>query len=189
MTIDWNVLATIASPIAALIIGVILDRLFENRPRLISYLGHVSGIRLHRTKEEKEDTTVNTHSVVLRNAGRKTAKNVRLGHNILPDYQVMPDIQHEVIDLPNGGKEILFPTLVPKKQITITYLYFPPTYWSQINTHIESDEGPGKFVSVLPTPQLPRWLTTIIWILIGYGVIGVIYTAYNLIRYFVGGSA
>lgn len=178
MTIDWNIVATIASPIVALFIGAFLNHLLENRAKVVSYLGHVSGIRL------KSEHHVNTHSVVLRNAGRKTANNVRLGHNILPDFQIFPDIEYTVRDLPGGAKEILIPTLVPKKQITISYLYFPPLTWDQINTHLESDEGPVKVLNVLPTIQFPKWLITVLWILIGYGVIGVLYTIYELIRWF-----
>ncbi len=129
---------------------------------------------------------VNTHSVVFRNAGRKTANNVRLGHNILPDFQVSPDTEYTVADLPGGGKEIRFPKLVPKKQVTITYLYFPPLTWDQVHTHVESDEGPVKVLNVLPTVQLPRWVITILWLLVGYGVIGLLYSAYALLKLYVG---
>jgi hypothetical protein len=37
MTIDWNVLATITSPVIALFAGVWINRRFESRPVLISY--------------------------------------------------------------------------------------------------------------------------------------------------------
>ena len=33
------------------------------------------------------------------------------------------------------------PTLVPNEQVTISYLYFPPTTWKQINGPVKSDEG------------------------------------------------
>lgn len=120
---------------------------------------------------------------MLSNTGRKTANNVRVGHTILPDFQVFPDVEYDVAHLPGGGKEILFPKLVPKKQITITYLYFPPVTWDQVNTHLESDEGPSKVINVLPAAQFPKWLVTLLWLLIGYGVIGIIYTAYELIKW------
>jgi hypothetical protein len=178
MPIDWNIAATIASPICALFIGAFLNHLLENRPKVVSYLGHVSGIRLNW----QQPVHVNTHSLVIRNAGRKTANNVRIGHNMLPDFQIFPDIEYEVRDLPGGGKEIAIPKIVPKKQITITYLYFPPLLWNQINTHLESDEGPVKILNVLPTVQLAKWLITILWILIGYGVIGGLYTIFEIIK-------
>lgn len=48
MTIDWNVVATIASPVIALLIGAFLNRALANRPKVVSYLGQVSSIRLSR---------------------------------------------------------------------------------------------------------------------------------------------
>ncbi len=180
MTVDWHVVATIAAPIITLFVGAALSRAIENRPRVVSYLGHVSGILVTSGDRPFQ---VNTHSVVLRNAGRKTATNVRLGHAVLPDFQVFPDIEYDVKDLPGGGKEVCFPKLVAKKQVTITYLYSPPLTWEMVNTHVESDEGPVKVLRVLPTVQLPRWQILILWILIGYGIIGLIYTIYSLARW------
>jgi hypothetical protein len=179
MHIDWAVFATLAAPILALLVGAALNHFIENRPKVVSYLGHVSGILLNRNNQPFQ---VNSHSVVLRNAGRRTAKNVRLGHVVLPDFQVSPDIQHTVNSLPGGSKEILFPQLVPQKQVTITYLYFPPLTWNQVNTHVESDDGPVKILNVLPTVQMPRWQVVVIWSLIGYGVIALAYSVYALYR-------
>ncbi len=175
MSVDWNVVATMASPLVALFVGAALNRAIESRPRVVSYLGHVSGIFLSRATPPMQ---VNTHSVVLRNTGRKTARNVRLGHAVLPDFSVYPDIEYSVADLPGGGKEIRFPQLVPEKQVTVSYLYFPPITWGSINTHVESDDGPVKVLNVLPTVQLPKWLSSILWFLIGYGVLGAIYSLY-----------
>lgn len=45
MAIDWNVVATIASPVIALFAGVWVNRRFENRPVLISYFSHGSSFR------------------------------------------------------------------------------------------------------------------------------------------------
>lgn len=178
MDIDWQIVATIASPIIALFIGALLEHAIGERPRVVAYLGHVSGIHLPQLNPP---TQVNTHSVVIRNAGRKKAHKVRLGHNVLPAYQVFPDTSYEERDLPGGQKEIIFPELIPKKQITVSYLYFPPLTWEQVNTHIESDDGPVKVLNVLPTVQPPKWLRVILWALIGYGVIAVLYTFYELL--------
>lgn len=182
MTIDWNVIATMASPIVALFIGAALDRALLNRPRVVSYLGHVSGIALHRNENP---ITVNTHSIVIRNAGRWTATNVRVGHNFLPDFQVFPDTDYHVSDLPGGGKEICFPKLVPDKQVTITYLYFPPVTWQQVNTHAESDDGPVKIIHVLPTAQPPKWALRVLWFLVGFGTLAVVYALYALVVWLV----
>jgi hypothetical protein len=82
-----------------------------------------------------------------------------------------------------GQKEIVIPKLIPKKQITITYLYVPPLTWDKVNTHLESDSGPIKVLNVLPTVQLPKWLLLLLWTLIGYGTIGVLYTLYEVYKW------
>jgi hypothetical protein len=180
MFIDWNAMATIASPVIALFIGAGLNRFLENRPKVVSYLGHVSGIFLSKADHPIQ---VNTHSVVLRNAGRKMETNIRLGHNELPDYQIFPDIEHAVKELPGGEKEIVIPKLIPKKQITITYLYFHPLTWEKINTYVESDGGAIKVLNVLPTVQLPKWLLRSMWLLIAYGIFGLSYTFYEAYKW------
>ena len=46
--------------------------------------------------------------------------------------------------------------MVPKKQITINYLYFPPLLFNQINTYTESDQGSAKAVNMILTRQYSR---------------------------------
>jgi hypothetical protein len=104
--IDWNVVATIAAPIVALVIGALLNHLLESRPKVSVYLAHASAFRVNRPGQASVD--IHTHSVVLTNSGRRVATNVRLGHNQLPDFQVFPDIEYHVVTLPGGGQEIQF---------------------------------------------------------------------------------
>ena len=37
-----------------------------------------------------------------------------------------PDVEYRVSDLPGGGQEILFPSLVPNEQVAVSSLYIPP---------------------------------------------------------------
>lgn len=145
--VDWNIAAQIAAPTIALFIGAFLNHFITNREKIITHYGHVSGFRLDPIAPSTEITYVNTHSIIIKNTGRKTATNVRVGHQILPDINIYPDIEYLVQDLPGGGKEIIFPKVIPKKEITISYLYFAPTLYNQINTHVESDIGPAKVVN------------------------------------------
>ena len=64
----------------------------------------MSGINLTRADPPM---SVNTHSIVVRNAGNKLATNIRIGHMELPDFQIFPDIEYEVKSLPGGQKEIV----------------------------------------------------------------------------------
>jgi hypothetical protein len=98
-----------------------------------------------------------------------------------PDHSVFPDVQPTIVDLQGGGKEILFPVLVPGEQITIQYLYFPPLQWQQINTHTKSDEGYAKILTVLPTPQPSRPVRYAAWGLLFVGVVAVLYLLFVLI--------
>ncbi|CCU72467.1 hypothetical protein [Thalassolituus oleivorans] len=171
MNIDWNLAAAVGMPILTLFLGALVNHLIESRPKLISYLGFISSHRLAPQADGSPGPIVNTHSVIIKNTGRKAASNVRLGHNFLPNVNVYPDVMYEIRDLPGGGKEILFPTLVPKTEVSINYLYFSPDTWEKVNTHIQSDDGPAKVVNVLLQPQVKPWLLRLIWAFIVTGVI------------------
>jgi hypothetical protein len=181
---DVELIVKISMPIVSLFLGILINRFIENREKLITHLGYIASHKLAPKEEGQEPATVNTHSVILRNSGNKAAKNVRVGHNYLPDFNVYPDIEYSVNDLPGGGKELLFPTLTPKKEITISYLYFPPDTWAGINTHIESDEGKAKSVHVLLQAQPKPAALKIVWFFIIIGVIATIYSAIELFKWF-----
>lgn len=183
MNIDWTIVATIAAPLLAALIAVWLDRWFENRPKLVVYYGHVSEFDIKPQEEGQQEFKIHTHAIVVRNTGNRPAKNVRVGHAVLPpNFKVLPIINHHVEDLPGGGKEIVFPNLVPKKQVTISYLYHPPLTWNQINTHVESDEGTAKVIEVLLIPRISKWLQKLIIILTLTGATAVIYIIYWLLK-------
>jgi len=187
MTIDWVVVATIAAPIIALFVGAALNRALENRPKLVAHYGHVSGFRTDRAGAQS--LQVNTHSVVIRNAGRKSAKNVHVTHNYLPDFNVYPDVQYETNDLPGGGKELVFPTLIPKEEINISYLYFPPVTYDQIVTHVKSDEGAAKIINVWQVPIMSKKVRGLLWFLMVVGSVSTVYILYVLIKYVIGKMA
>lgn len=120
MILDVDTIAKLVSPVMVAIIGVIATRYFEGKPKLISYLVHTSALPLL----DKEITQVNTHSVVIRNIGKKSAHNVSIGHAYFPpSYQMFPPLNHEIRSGPSGAAEILIPVLVPNEQVSISYLY------------------------------------------------------------------
>jgi hypothetical protein len=76
--------------------------------------------------------------MIIRNAGKLAAHNVRVPHNgklaaANIHVSVLPQNHYEVRSLPTGGEELLFPILPPKETLTISYLYFPPVQWNQIH--------------------------------------------------------
>ncbi len=172
MPLDFEVIAKLVSPLVAALLGAIIKRYFEAKPKLISYLIHSSAIPLN----DEKNTQVNTHCIVVRNAGKKTAHNVRIGHNFLPKgFQIFPPLSYTVLESSNGAAEILIPTLVPNEQVSISYLYFPPLIWSQVNSYTKSDEGLANIINAIPTPQPPRLVVLAVWLLMFIGASTLVY--------------
>ncbi len=162
--------------------GRYLDRWFTKRPKLIVWLGHSTAFNVR----SQPPVTVHTHAIVVRNTGRETANQVRIGHNVLPDnYQLFPAVPHTIERTDGGIAEIVIPRLVADEQVTVSYLYSPPLLWSQIHAYTKSNEGFAKALNVLPTPQLPKWLVNLIWSLVFVGAVSIIYLIVGLIKWLV----
>lgn len=172
MNIDWDIVMKVAGPLLGVAAGAVGKNMFEAKPNVVAFLQHATGIPLQGANPP---AAVGTHSLVLTNTGRKAAKNVRLGHNSLPNFTIFPDVEYAVVDLPGGQREIRIPTLIPKKQLTIAYAYGSPLQWHQVNTHLEHDDGPVKVLNVLPTVQLPTWVRRTMLFLALVGAITAVY--------------
>lgn len=182
-SIDWMIVATIASPTIALFAGVAINRWFENRPVLISYFGHVAVFQ--HTPQNGPPMQVHTHQVVIRNAGRRSATNVRLHHVVLPGFKVWPMTAYTVEVLPDGSRDIVFPALIPGEQATISYLYFPPLTVENVNAGIKCDQGFAQAIPVLLQRQYPRWVNNLVGFLIISGIVSVLYVSYLAVVRFV----
>ena len=102
---------------------------------------------------------VDTHAVVIRNAGRATAHNVRVPHwgllegNVPPiSVSVFPPVT-TTREVTEGRETLVIPVLAPGQQVTLSYLYFPPITFNVIHIPISSDEVMARQLNVLPTPQ------------------------------------
>ena len=169
-------MATITAPILGALVGIALDRGFKRRPRLITYLGHISSFRLN----DEQQSPVFTHSIIVKNIGGKSATNVRIGHLSLPDnINILPTVPYEIVNTPDGGTEIVIPILVPGEQITVSYLYFPPMVMTDINSYTKHDGGFAKNFHALPTPQPPRWLVIVYQF---FAILGVILFLYMMVK-------
>ena len=182
MLLDMDLIAKIVSPIFVAVIGAILKKYLEGRPRLIVYLVHASAHPLPNQNQGQQSGNVHTHSIVVRNAGKKSAHNVRVGHAFLPaSYQIHPPVSHTVVSGQGGSAEIVIPVLVPNEQISISYLYFPPLVWNQIAAYTKSDEGMAKQIDVIPSPILSKPIITLLWALIFVGASTCTYWAFHVI--------
>ena len=169
----------IVVPFLILFIGIILKRFLARKAKVNFYLSHVSAFTLRDTRAQ-----VYTHIIVVFNSGNKTAKNVRVGHNYLPrDFSIFPTNKvYEEEEASGGGKNIKFSTLVPKETVTISYLYYPPVTYQQVNSQVAHDEGLAKPIPVLLTKQYPRWQLRILAFLTLLGTVAFIYLIIWLIR-------
>ncbi|MBB1519901.1 hypothetical protein [Aquipseudomonas guryensis] len=169
---EIETLAKLLAPTLTAILVFFIKKYFESRPKLITYMVHASAIPLHN----EENGSVNTHSIVVRNSGKKTAKNVRIGHNYLPQsFQLHPQLTHEIIRGDNGAAEILIPTLVPDEQLNISYLYFPPNTWHNVHSYCKSDEMNAKYVNVVPSAQLNKIQLSLLYIVLFVGASSIVY--------------
>lgn len=180
MTFDTEIIAKILAPLLSLIVGAIIKHYSEARANVVSFIGHVSSFNL----QDEKHTVVHTHSVVVRNAGRKAAHNVRLTHTVLPpNVTVYPPVQYTIQQNPEGASEIVIPILVPKEQVTISYFYFPPLTWNQVNASTKSDEGFAKILNVIPMPQPHKAILWLIWSLVFIGASFIFYWLVKLVGY------
>ncbi len=183
MVVDWHLVAEVAVPILTLFLGGWVTRWFEKRPVLTSYYGHVSAFKATGADGNKFD--VFTHSVVVRNTGRRSATNVRFRHATLPSFQIFPAIDYTLVDLPDGVRDIVIPVLLPNEEVTISYLYFPPLIFAGVNAGIRSDEGFAHQVPVLLQRQYPKTWTVIASIFFFIGAISILYLIASGIRHLI----
>ncbi|GAB3626946.1 hypothetical protein PTE30175_03548 [Pandoraea terrae] len=205
MAPDWDLVSKLVFPIITAIVVAAIGKRMENRPKLVTYMAHAAGFTLPpaqgpllttagaEPKSQNDALTpptgapgaqVHVHSIIVRNTGKKTAFNVRLGHNVqIAHYVIEPRIQHESKTTEAGGWEIIVPALVPNEQIMVSYLYFPPLTWHQINAYTKSDEGIARYLNVFPTPQPPRWIVAGLVSVFYIGVLAITYAAVTSVQW------
>jgi hypothetical protein len=174
------------------LVGGLLNRIVERRSRLIAFYGHVGVFQLTPPANAPPGAPpgrIHTHTVVIGNVGSLPAHNVRVPHaralaaaNV--HVYVEPGVSYSTQKLPGGEDEFLFPILVSKQYVTISYLYFPPLTFHSINLPIRSDEGFARQVSVLPViTYTPRWLSIVFFALALIGLATVAYGVFELVRW------
>eukprot|EP01136_Pigoraptor_vietnamica_P045046 Opistho-1_new@22547 len=169
--IDYDALVKLLAPLLVALAGAWAKRRFEGKPKLVTYVVHAASNPLPLAGPPPEGQpalanappqAINTHAIVVRNAGRKTAHSVRIDHAFFPfSYSVFPPIHH-TLARQGEGAEILIPVLVPGEQITVSYLYFPPVTWDRVNGWVKCDEGMARAVTAIPSTPPPR---AVIWVL------------------------
>ena len=156
MAPDWDLVSKLVFPVITAIVVAAIGKRMENRPKLITYMAHAAGFSLPPVQGQQLPTAgaepkgqgdastppsgaagaqVNVHSIIIRNTGKKTAFNVRLGHNLpIAHYVIEPRIQHESKTAAAGGWGDHRPrTRSERADHGVGTITFPPLTWHQIN--------------------------------------------------------
>ena len=180
-SIDFRVAATIAAPILALLVGAFLNRRLERRPRIMSYYGHVSSFTVRPATGMP--LLIHMHSVIIRNNGSKAATNLRVSHLVLPDFNIYPAVPYTVETTPGGLTDFVFPIVVPKEEITISYMYPPPTVVTDVNNGIRHDDGFATAIPVLLQRQYSPMISNLAMAVFTLGFIALAYLAWEILRW------
>jgi len=163
-------------------VGAAITKRVEGKAQLVSFWGHVSAFSM--TNPGQQRFMLHTHDVVIRNVGKKAANNVRISHQVLPDqFNVSPSVPYTVEALPSGYKDIVIPKLVPKQQIVISYLYYAPLTFAEINAGIRSDEGFATPVEMELSRKTPAWATALGVAAFLIGCLTVLYFLWRGLKY------
>ncbi|APO98326.1 hypothetical protein IPT12_22245 [Xanthomonas perforans] len=174
---DIDLIAKIAAPLLSLIVAVLIKHYLEGKSRLVTYIGNVAAFPSNNAPQ------THMHSVVLQNAGKKSAANVRVPHGVplaSVSVKVNPPMHYNFEFSPSGTFQILIPTLAPKEQVTISYLYEEPTVWNQVSWPSKSDDGLAEIVQAIPAPRpnkLVRYSSVVL------SMVGLSYILYWAVRY------
>ncbi len=162
--------------------GALITKRVKGTVKLITHWGHVSSFTVRA--QNQPPFIINTHDIVIRNAGNKAARNVRVTHSTLPEqFNVFPAVPYSVEDLPGGSKDIVFPTLVPKQQIVIAYMYNSPLTAVQIHVGIRSDDGFATPVAMELSEKTSRWEWAVGYLLGFLGLAALIYLGWRFIDF------
>ncbi len=185
MAVKWDIAVPAIATVVGAIAGAVIARI-EKRARLITYYGHTSAFLLPPAKDHppgQPPPSVHTHSVVIRNVGRKTATNVRVSHYFLPEaFTLFPAMPYTLQPAPGAGDDIVIPTLVPGRQVTVNYLYYPPVLYNQVTSDVRSDEGPARVVPALLMPQPRPWKLWGARVLMLLGAVALLYVAFAAMK-------
>jgi hypothetical protein len=180
--LDWNLIAIYSSPILSGIILFLIKKHYEGEVRLVASYIHASAVPISNSTNEKP-TSVGVHVLVLKNQGKLSATDVRLGHNFLPAFSIYPSTDYTTKKLDDHSYEIIIKIIVPKEQLTITYVYdCEQITIDRINTYIKHATGfAEKIYNVLYIKPLSFLKKTIILALLFIGIATMIYGIIYLI--------
>jgi hypothetical protein len=161
--------------VVALLVGLALQR-FADKPKLQYFLPGTFFFDIEEPKNQLQ-----TDSLTIQNAGRKSATNIEIVHKEKPDhFQFSQAISYKEEFNPNGEHIIKIDSLGPKEFLNIQYLSH-----SKIPAllRVRSDQGSAQLIQVQFQPVHPKWLKFVVGILMlsGFGLL--LYWGASFARY------
>ncbi len=179
---NWAIVASLSTPIIGLLVGVVVNRAFESKPKLVFY--KLINAVFH-DKSYEETPFQSSHAIYLKNVGRKPATNVRISHKNLPAFNISPPLPYTVEKLEHGYVDIVIPMMVADQQLGFHYLYLPPTTPADINTGIRCEEGFAKEIPIIVQRKPARWLMLCCVTLMVVGAMAIGYGLYEGIAHLI----
>jgi hypothetical protein len=193
MTFDHELISRLGSLISAMVLWYFKKKL-EARAKVVFYIEHATTHRMPPNGNAAA-FVINTHTVVVKNVGKKAATNVRISHNNLPSWKptpanttyrevwgsfnVYPPLGYSVCEHATGGPDLLIPILGPGVQTTISYCYGPELNAINVTGLICSDEGIAASLNGIPMPKPSRAIVAAVWVM---SAVGVVTVSYGLLR-------
>ena len=112
MQFDADLLARLVGPVLGAVVGWWLRDYSERGAKLVAYYGHVGTFQLQPPvpppgQPVGPPMNINAHTVVLRNAGKRSVNEVRVSHAVFPpDVSVFPPVPYAIVALPGGGYDL-----------------------------------------------------------------------------------
>lgn len=191
--LDANAVATVIAALATAVLAGAFQLYAQSHPRIIYYFVHSSAVTLpaHAIPAvpavngapavvQVPQLALHTHVMVISNIGGKSATNVRLGHSQHVAFAMYPPLY-----LSFQGNEICIPTLVPKEQITITYVYEPPLLATGVHTYQKCDQCLVQYANMEPAQVAGVWTRRIRYFLFGVGSVTTMYYVLRWIYKFI----
>lgn len=171
---DYMSVVTVVAPIVAAVGGYFGKRALDLKPRVVAFMASANSVVMGKGTDT--ETTIHSHVLIIRNDGGLAARDVRITHDIFPPgLSVYPGIEYRAFENPQGQTELQFPLLAPGQQVSVSYMYFPPLIWPQINCDVYSENGRAERVTLLPKPKPARWIVSLRYVLMFTGAWALIY--------------
>lgn len=167
-------LKVLAPILSALFIWALNKYLLKAGPQVVYQLVHAAEHPIQDTTDP--NAQVHTHSLVVRNAGKKSATNVCIGHYAMPpSVRVWPPVPYRVTKMSDHepastASELVFPSLAPNQAISVAYLYPSSLTVGKIHGYVKSDEGFAEAVVVSLSRPFPWWAIALRRVFVFLGV-------------------